>query len=241
VANNIQVLGNAFYQAVRAVVSRAGTGAIGPTFDTTGVVGAAVVVPGAGNGLIIEGVAGSADSDAQLGISGSVRLVVCSLQGQANALAALVQSFPALVGAFQSTTIAGVGTSGIVVPDLSTMQGNGAIAGLANPGAANGLRVHLDVSDTVLAGASNLPGARSVKFGTRGLVIPPNTSVAAVFISLRPWDTGAPIAPFTNAMTVGGSLFGYPLSAADLKALGSPDFGRTPGRFGNVATPGTLR
>lgn len=234
-----------FHTAVQQVVSAAGISVLNanPTFDFGGVVGCGVIVPGSSYGLRVSGIHGFSEGTA---FANALRLVICSLSGIPDALLGVINAMPPAVGAKyqgeQGQTGSNAAGGGLLIPDLTTMAINSALAdlfaanGLTIPGAKgapNALTVHMDMDVTVGGNWDHI-----YTFEADPIMIPPNTSVAALFIAQRYTDLGLPQAgaQLWPGQSVGGALIGSVLTSPP------PDMinGFTPARAGNVAVRGPL-
>lgn len=249
----VQVSRFGFYNTAQAVISLDGstTGVVKPPPNSIklrtfvdGVVGAAVIVPGTQNGMRVTGIRGSVDYQVHTEEIHGMRLVVCSLPGDPSLLAGIINGMISAVGAIYAMISPSDPThtmvSGLLVPDLTTMvvQGPAPIAS----GVPNALTVYCDeiVNPTISpAVITVVPRRARVKFGEkRGAIqIPPNTSVAGLFIALREYNGSFNVtAERATGIIVKGALEGYIKSAADV----ATDGGITPARFGNVTVPAQL-
>lgn len=230
----IQIPRFGFHNHVQAIISEDGQGVSGQLTFADGVVGVAAIVPGTASGMRVTGIHGSVDFEANTFDVPGLRLVVVGLNGQPEQLAGLLNSFSSLVGALNQIPANNPATSGLVIPDLTTLQLNPA----AGAGSPNALQVFCDETSNP-SNYGGPPGLQQLKFGEdRGAIqIPPFMSVAGIIIALRAYDgTQTPTTVLSLGMTVHGALEGYLLTPADVTA----DQGITPARFGNVRVGGSV-
>ena len=201
-------------------------------------IGCAVIIPGTQNGLRVTGINASIDLSSSEVEYVALRSFIVSLPGGPANIQGIIDQLPLALGALNAQTDGGgdVLTLCPAINDITELQFNdgGAPAGDFTPLAGGNSNSLTCMFDELNEDTTSSPTRQY--FGERGIVVPPNTSVAGIFLAMRKLTPGATATtPFSYGQTVRGALYGYEASA-EQAASGGQEF--TPRRFGSVAVPG---
>lgn len=186
------------------------------TFDVGGIMGAGVLVSAGPNGAQVDSLQSNVFSGGAGYANAFNRTFVVMAPGDPSAVIHAVLALPVQVGSLGGVP-AGVGDgAGPEVPDLSTGQVISQ-AGIAGPGAPNGLTVLLDTacdrSGAVTSGGNANSHDLNIHFSSRegaGLVIPPGFSAIAAVVCVGYLTTAVVAAanafPMASISISGGDL-----------------------------------